>query len=161
MCGRDITCTNNASLSSSSFSQIIITIPHPSLPFSLLSYTSLLSLYLDWKLITVPYPSLLSSLLSYISLLFLYLDWKPKWILLKKNIRLGELRSKHSEISQILLQLLFWIEKEKEKKKDDNQNSTWLLHMFHKILRMLYLICIDVNLLSNNREQLRGIEKWK
>jgi len=27
--------------------------------------------------------------------------------------------------------------------------------MFHKILRMLYLICIDVNLLNNNRELLR------
>jgi len=46
---RNITCTNNASSSSSSLSQIIITIPHYSLPFSLLSYTSLLSLYLDWK----------------------------------------------------------------------------------------------------------------
>ena len=30
-------------------SQIIITIPHPPLPSSLLSYTSLLFLYLDWK----------------------------------------------------------------------------------------------------------------
>jgi len=27
--------------------------------------------------------------------------------------------------------------------------------MFHKILRMLYLICIDVNLLNNNKELLR------
>ena len=49
MCGRDITCTNNASSSSSSLSQIIVTIPYPPLPSSLLSYTSLLSLYLDWK----------------------------------------------------------------------------------------------------------------
>jgi len=31
MCERDITCTNNASSSSSSLSQIIITIPHPPL----------------------------------------------------------------------------------------------------------------------------------
>jgi len=46
---RNITCTNNASSSSSSLSQIIVTIPHYSLPSSLLSYTSLLSLYLDWK----------------------------------------------------------------------------------------------------------------
>jgi len=50
MCERNITCTNNASSSSSSLPQIIVTIPHPPLPFSLLSYTSLLSIYLDWKL---------------------------------------------------------------------------------------------------------------
>jgi len=50
MCERNITCTNNASLSLSSLSQIIVTIPHSSLSFSLLSYTSLFSLYLDWKL---------------------------------------------------------------------------------------------------------------
>ena len=50
MCKRNIICTNNASSSLSSLSQIIVTIPYPSLPFSLLSYTSLLSLYLDWKL---------------------------------------------------------------------------------------------------------------
>jgi len=50
MCKRNITCTNNASSSLSSLSQIIITIPHLSLPSSLLSYTSLLSIYLDWKL---------------------------------------------------------------------------------------------------------------
>jgi len=31
MCERNITCTNNASLSLSSLSQIIITIPHPPL----------------------------------------------------------------------------------------------------------------------------------
>ena len=50
MCQRNIiTCTNNASSSSSSLSQIIITIPHPPLLSSLFSYTSLLSLYLDWK----------------------------------------------------------------------------------------------------------------
>jgi len=49
MCRRDITCTNNASSSSSLLSLIIVTILYPSLPFSLLSYTSLLSLYLDWK----------------------------------------------------------------------------------------------------------------
>jgi len=49
MCERNITCTNNASSSSSSLSQIIVTISHPPLPFSLLSYTSLLSIYLDWK----------------------------------------------------------------------------------------------------------------
>jgi len=47
MCKRNITCTNNASSSSSSLYQIIVTIPYPSLPSSLLSYTSLLSLYLD------------------------------------------------------------------------------------------------------------------
>jgi len=46
---RNKTCTNNASSSSSSLSQIIITISHPPLPSSLLSYTYLLSLYLDWK----------------------------------------------------------------------------------------------------------------
>jgi len=50
MCERNITCTNNASSSSSSLSQIIVTIPYPPLSFSLLSYTSLLSIYLDWKL---------------------------------------------------------------------------------------------------------------
>jgi len=50
ICKRNITCTNNTSSSLSLLSQIIITIPHPPLPFSLLSYTSLLSLYLDWKL---------------------------------------------------------------------------------------------------------------
>jgi len=49
LCERNIICTNNASSSLSSLSQIIVTIPHPLLPFSLLSYTSLLSLYLDWK----------------------------------------------------------------------------------------------------------------
>jgi len=49
MCERNITCTNNASSSSSSLSQIIITIPYPPLPSSLLSYTSLFFLYLDWK----------------------------------------------------------------------------------------------------------------
>jgi len=49
MCRRDITCTNNASSSLSSLSQIIITIHYPSPPSSLLSYTSLSSLYLDWK----------------------------------------------------------------------------------------------------------------
>ena len=50
MCQRNIiTCTNNASSSSSSLSQIIITIPYPPLLSSLFSYTSLLSLYLDWK----------------------------------------------------------------------------------------------------------------
>ena len=49
MCERNKTCTNNASSSSSSLSQVIVTIPHPPLPSSLLSYTSLLSLYLDWK----------------------------------------------------------------------------------------------------------------
>ena len=131
--------------------------PSPTLLFALL-YLSALSI--SW-LEANHYPSPPSSLLFYTSLLSLYLDWKLKWILLKKNIRLGELRSKHSEISQILLQLLFWIEKKEKEKENNNQNSTWLLHMFYKILRMLYLICIDVNLLSNNREQLRGIEKWK
>jgi len=50
MCERNITYTNNASSSLSLLSQIIITISHPPLLFSLLSYTSLLSLYLDWKL---------------------------------------------------------------------------------------------------------------
>ena len=45
MCERNIICTNNASSSLSSLSQIIVTIPYPPLPFSLLSYTSLLSLY--------------------------------------------------------------------------------------------------------------------
>ena len=45
MCKRNITCTNNASSSSSSLSQIIITIPYPLLPFSLLSYIPLYSLY--------------------------------------------------------------------------------------------------------------------
>jgi len=50
MCERNITYTNNASSSSSSLSQIIVTIPYPPLSFSLLSYTSLLSIYLDWKL---------------------------------------------------------------------------------------------------------------
>jgi len=50
MCERNITCTNNASSSSSFLSQIIVTILHPPLSFSLLSYTSLLSIYLDWKL---------------------------------------------------------------------------------------------------------------
>jgi len=50
MCEGNITCTNNASSLSSSFSQIIITVLHLLLPSSLLSYTSLLSLYLDWKL---------------------------------------------------------------------------------------------------------------
>jgi len=54
---------------------------------------------------------------------------------------------------------LFWIKEEKKKEKDNNQNSTWLLQMFHKILRMLYLICIDVNLLNNNRELLSDIEE--
>ena len=49
MCEKNIICTNNASSSSSSLSQIIVTIPYPPLPSSLLSYTSLLSLYLDWK----------------------------------------------------------------------------------------------------------------
>jgi len=49
MCERNKTCTNNASSSSSSLSQVIVTIPHPPLSSSLLSYTSLLSLYLDWK----------------------------------------------------------------------------------------------------------------
>jgi len=49
ICERNTICTNNASLSLSSLSQIIITISYPSLSFSLLSYTSLLSLYLDWK----------------------------------------------------------------------------------------------------------------
>ena len=49
MCERNITCTNNASSLSSSLSQIVITILYPSLLFSLLFYTSLLSLYLDWK----------------------------------------------------------------------------------------------------------------
>jgi len=44
MCERNTTCTNNASLSLSSLSQIIVTIPHPSLPSSLLSYTPLLSI---------------------------------------------------------------------------------------------------------------------
>jgi len=50
MYGRDIIYTNNASSSSSSLSQIIVTILYPPLLFSLLSDTSLLSLYLDWKL---------------------------------------------------------------------------------------------------------------
>ena len=50
MCERNIIYTTNASLSLSSLSQIIVTIPHPPLPSSLLFYTSLLSLYLDWKL---------------------------------------------------------------------------------------------------------------
>ena len=127
--------------------------PSSPLLFALLYLSALSILWLEAN----HYPSPPSSLLFYTFLLFLYLDWKPKWILLKKNVRLGELRSVLSEISQILLQLLFWIEEE----EDDNQNSTWLLHIFHKILRMLYLICIDINLLSNNREQLRGIEKWK
>jgi len=45
MCKRNITCTNNASSSLSSLSQIIITIPYPLLPFSLLSYIPLYSLY--------------------------------------------------------------------------------------------------------------------
>jgi len=54
----------------------------------------------------------------------------------------------------MFLLLLFRIEIKEEEKKD----STWLLFMFHKTLRMLYLICIDVNLLSNNRGQLRNIE---
>ena len=49
MCERNIICTNNASSPLSSLSQIIVTIPHPSLLFSLLSYTSLLPIYLDWK----------------------------------------------------------------------------------------------------------------
>ena len=49
MCERNIICTNNASSSSSLLSQIIVTIPHLPLLSSLLSYTSLLSLYLDWK----------------------------------------------------------------------------------------------------------------
>ena len=49
MCERNKTCTNNASSSSSWLSQLITTVLHPPLPFSLLSYTSLLSLYLDWK----------------------------------------------------------------------------------------------------------------
>ena len=38
MCKRNITCTNNASSSSSSLSQIMITIPYPPLLSSLLSY---------------------------------------------------------------------------------------------------------------------------
>ena len=50
MCERNITCTNNTSLSSSSLSQIIVTILYFPLLFSLLSYISLLSIYLDWKL---------------------------------------------------------------------------------------------------------------
>jgi len=50
MCERNITCTNNASSSSSLLSQIIVTILYSPLSSSLLSYTSLLSLYLDWKL---------------------------------------------------------------------------------------------------------------
>jgi len=49
MCKRNITCTNNASSSSSWLSQLIITVLYPPLLSSLLSYTSLLSLYLDWK----------------------------------------------------------------------------------------------------------------
>jgi len=75
---------------------------------------------------------------------------------LKKNIRLGELRREHNDMlcSKIFLLLLFGIEIEEGGKKD----STWLLFMFHKILRMLYLICVDVNLLSNNRGQLRNME---
>ena len=47
---RDITYTNNASSLSSSLSQIIIIVSHPFLSFSLLSYISLLFVYLDWKL---------------------------------------------------------------------------------------------------------------
>jgi len=47
----------------------------------------------------------------------------------------------------MFLLLLFGIEIEEGEEKD----STWLLFMFYKILRMLYLICVDVNLLSNNR----------
>jgi len=50
MCGKDIIYTNNPSSSSSLLSQIIITIPYSFLHSFLLSYTSLLSLYLDWKL---------------------------------------------------------------------------------------------------------------
>jgi len=61
----------------------------------------------------------------------------------------------------MFLLLLFGIEIEKGEEKD----STWLLFMFHKTLSMLYLICIDVDLLSNNRGQLRNIEyklqEWK
>ena len=49
MCRRNITYTNNASSSLSLLSQIIATIPCPALPSSLFSYTSLLSIYLDWK----------------------------------------------------------------------------------------------------------------
>ena len=54
----------------------------------------------------------------------------------------------------MFLLLLFGIEIEDGEEKD----STWLLFMFHKTSRMLYLIYIDVNLLSNNREQLRNME---
>ena len=49
MCERNIICTNNASSSSSWLSQLITTIPYSPLLSSLLFYTSLLSLYLDWK----------------------------------------------------------------------------------------------------------------
>jgi len=54
----------------------------------------------------------------------------------------------------MFLLLLFGIEIEDREEKD----STWLLFMFHKTSRMLYLIYIDVNLLSNNREQLGNME---
>ena len=47
---RNITCINSASSLSSLLSQIIITIFYSLLPFPLLFYTPLLSLYLDWKL---------------------------------------------------------------------------------------------------------------
>jgi len=61
----------------------------------------------------------------------------------------------------MFLLLLFEIKIEEGEEKD----STWFLFMFHKTLRMLYLICINVNLLSNNRGQLRNMEyklqEWK
>ena len=49
ICERNMTCTNNASSSLSSLSQIIITILYSLLPSSLLSYIFLLSLYLGQK----------------------------------------------------------------------------------------------------------------
>ena len=75
---------------------------------------------------------------------------------MKKNVRLGELRREHNDMlcSKMFFLLLFGIEIEEREEKD----STWLLFMFHEILRMLYLICVDANLLSNNRGQQRNME---
>jgi len=71
---------------------------------------------------------------------------------LKKNVRLGELRREHNDMlcSKMFLQLLFGIEEEKEEEEDFNQ----LLFMFHKILRMLYLICADIDTINSSNFKL-------